>query len=63
MKIAKFKNFEELKLKKTFMSKVKGGTSTTIYQEVGVWETEYEDLNGNGELDDDEVKNGKLVNL
>lgn len=57
----KFKNFEQLELKKATLVSLKGGTSTTIYSEVGAWENEYEDTNGNGKLDPSEAKQKPIL--
>lgn len=59
----KFKKFEELDLKKAKLSMIKGGTSTTSYTQTGVMENEYEDCNGDGDLSEDEMVNGTLVDL
>ncbi len=58
MKLSKFENLE---IKKNGLSNIKGGTSTTVYSTVGYAENEYEDTNGNGELDEDEVHDVKVV--
>ena len=59
MKLEKFKESDFI-LKKSELLTVKGGTSTTVYTQTGVWETEYEDCNGNGKLDEDEAKNNPI---
>ncbi len=60
----KFKKFEELELKKSSMSIVKGGTSTTSYKEVGHSEMEYLDADGDGVLSEEEMAaGGTLVDL
>lgn len=41
-----------LEIKKSEMAAIKGGTSTTLIKQVGYAENEYEDVNGNGELDE-----------
>lgn len=48
----RFEKFKQLELKKNELCSIKGGTSTTLVTEVGVWEEEYEDTNGNCELDE-----------
>jgi hypothetical protein len=53
----KFDDFKDLELKKNEMTTLIGGTTTTLFQQVGMVENEYEDLNGNNELDKDEIKN------
>lgn len=55
MKLESLK-LEDCKIKKNEMITIKGGTSTTVYTQVGICENEYEDTNGNGKLDDDEAK-------
>lgn len=53
-------DLESLKIKRSQMSKIKGGTSTTLMVEVGRLasggrcENEYEDKNGNGKFDDED---------
>lgn len=54
----KFKDFQSLSLKKSEVSKILGGSSTTLYKEVGVAENEYHDDNGNGKLDPAETEGG-----
>lgn len=57
----KFKNFQKLKIEEVPMAKITGGTTTTVYTEVGYAENEYEDWNGNGKLDEDEAKGQKPI--
>lgn len=58
MKLEKLKKVE---IKKNEMISIKGGTSTTVYTTVGIAENEYEDLNGNGKLDDNEAKQKPIL--
>ncbi len=51
-KFGKFEKFKEIELKTNEMSTIKGGSSTTLFTTVGYAENEYEDTNGNGELDE-----------
>lgn len=55
MKLQKL-NKENVALKKSEMIAIKGGTSTTLFTQVGMCENEYEDTNGNGQLDTEEAK-------
>ncbi len=45
---------EILKIKKSEMAAIKGGTTTTLIIVVGCVENEYRDCNGNEELDEDD---------
>lgn len=57
------KKFKNLEVKKSNLSSIKGGTSTTLYVVIGYSETEYEDVNGDGKLDEKEAEKGKIVNF
>lgn len=52
------KNLKKFEIKKSSLTKIKGGTSTTLYTSGGVIEVgyhaenEYEDTNGNGKFDE-----------
>lgn len=55
-------NYFFMKITKANLSTIRGGTSTTLYKEIGfVTENEYKDTNGNGRLDDDEAKQKPTV--
>ncbi len=55
--------FEKFELKKSSMSLVKGGTSTTSFIECGVLEMEYHDADGDGELSEEEMEDYILIEL
>ena len=56
-----FDFFEELEIKKANLSMIIGGTSTTSFIEVGAYENEYEDCNGDGDLSEEEMKGQKPI--
>ena len=61
MNIMVFSKFEELEISKSCLSIIKGGTSTTLVTEIGCAENEYEDSNGNCELDSDDRFIGTII--
>jgi len=61
MKKQILEKFEELELKKSNLVTISGGTSTTLYKQVGYTENEYEDLDGDGKLSEEELKQKPII--
>ncbi|HAY3551080.1 hypothetical protein KRE47_12305 [Elizabethkingia meningoseptica] len=53
-KTKSIKNLAKLEIKRTKLSSISGGTSSTRMVETGITENEYMDSNGNGKQDPDE---------